>query len=78
MKVPMLDTRRQNLPLEAELFQAYQRVLHSGQFINGVEVERFESAAAALAGTRFAIGMSSGTDAILVALMALGIGAGTR
>jgi dTDP-4-amino-4,6-dideoxygalactose transaminase len=76
MKVPMLDTRRQNLPLENELLEAYRRVLHSGQFINGPEVERFESAAAEMAGARFAIGMSSGTDAILVALMALGIGAG--
>ncbi len=76
MTVPLLDVRRQNLPLEAELTDAFRRVLHSGHFIQGPEVERFERQAAAVAGARFGIGMSSGTDAILVALMALGIGPG--
>jgi dTDP-4-amino-4,6-dideoxygalactose transaminase len=76
MRVPLLDLRRQNLPMEAELLDAFRRVLTSGQFILGPEVEQFESAAAAVAGARFGIGMSSGTDAILVALMALGIGPG--
>jgi dTDP-4-amino-4,6-dideoxygalactose transaminase len=76
MKVPLLDLRRQNLPMEAELLDAFRRVLTSGQFILGPEVEQFESEAAAVAGARFGIGISSGTDAILVALMALGIGPG--
>ena len=49
MKVPLLDLRRQNLPLEAELVDAFRRVLTSGQFIQGPEVEQFESAAAAVA-----------------------------
>jgi dTDP-4-amino-4,6-dideoxygalactose transaminase len=76
MKVPLLDLRRQNLPMEAELLDAFRSVLTSGRFILGPEVEQFECAAAAVAGARFGIGMSSGTDAILVALMALGIGPG--
>jgi hypothetical protein len=65
--------QRQNLPLEPELTDAFLRVLHSGRFILGPEVERFE-AAAALADARYAVGISSGTDAILVALPAVGIG----
>src|SRR5579863_3296475 len=76
MNVPLLDVRRQNLPLEEELAEAFRRVLHSGRYISGPEVERFEQASAAVAGARFGVGMSSGTDAILVALMALGIGPG--
>jgi dTDP-4-amino-4,6-dideoxygalactose transaminase len=76
MQVPLLDIRRQNAPLEADLRAAFARVLASANFILGAEVEAFEEAAAAFAGARFAVGLSSGTDALLVALMALGIGPG--
>ncbi|HEY1336330.1 MAG TPA: DegT/DnrJ/EryC1/StrS family aminotransferase [Bryobacteraceae bacterium] len=76
MKIPLLDLQRQNQPIESELREAFERVLHSGHFILGREVEEFEVEAARIAGTRYAIGMSSGTDAILCALMALGIGPG--
>ena len=76
MNVPLLDAQRQNLPLETELTSAFRGVLQSGRFIGGPDVEKFERDAAAVAGSRFGIGMSSGTDAILVALMALGIGPG--
>ena len=76
MKVPLLELNPQNLPLEAELKQAFNRVLHSGQFILGPELEKFEKNGAVAMGTRHAIGVSSGTDAILAVLMALGIGRG--
>ncbi len=76
MRVPLLDLCRQNVPIESELTAAFSRVLRSGQVILGKEVEQFEQAAAGVAGARFGIGMSSGTDAILVALMALDIGPG--
>jgi dTDP-4-amino-4,6-dideoxygalactose transaminase len=76
MNVPFLDLKKQHAPLTAELTAAFERVLLSGQFILGRDVEEFEETAAALTGVRHAIGVSSGTDAILLALMALGIGPG--
>ena len=76
MKVPLLDVNLQNLPLAGELENAFGHVLRSGRFILGPEVEKFERSAADLIGARHAVGVSSGTDAILLALMALGIGPG--
>lgn len=71
MPVPLLDLNRQNAPLHADLTAAFERVLRSGHFILGAEVEAFEREAAAFVGAKHAIAVSSGTDAILVALMAL-------
>jgi dTDP-4-amino-4,6-dideoxygalactose transaminase len=76
MNVPLVDVARQNRPLEAEFLEAFRRVAGSGRFILGPEVEAFEEAAAVVAGARYGIGVSSGTDAILCALMALDIGPG--
>ncbi|MEE3179627.1 MAG: aminotransferase class I/II-fold pyridoxal phosphate-dependent enzyme, partial [Verrucomicrobiota bacterium] len=76
MKVPLLDVNAQNLPLEEELTAAFTRVLHSGRFIMGPEVEALEAEVAEFVGARHGIGVTSGTDAILVALMALDIGPG--
>ena len=76
MPVPLLELTAQNRPLEAELNAAFARVLRSGQYILGPELDSFEKQIAALTHTRHAIGVSSGTDAILLALMTLGIGPG--
>jgi dTDP-4-amino-4,6-dideoxygalactose transaminase len=76
MPVPLLDLNRQNAPLHAELTAAFERVLRSGHFILGSEVEAFEREAAQFLGAKHAIAISSGTDAILVALMALELGPG--
>jgi dTDP-4-amino-4,6-dideoxygalactose transaminase len=76
MPVPLLDLKPQNLALERELTDAFQRVLRSGHYILGPELDRFEADMARLLGVRHALGVSSGTDAILLALMSLGIGPG--
>ena len=76
MPVPLLDLNRQNQSLRPELTAAFERVLASGHFILGAEVEAFERDCARFLGVKHAIAVSSGTDAILVALMALGIGPG--
>src|SRR6476660_3918402 len=76
MLVPLLDLIAQNKPLENELKAAFERVLRSGQYILGAEVQDLETSIADLVGSRHAIGVSSGTDAILLALMTLGIGPG--
>jgi len=76
MAVPLLDVNAQNHPLRDELNEAFQRVLQSGQFILGDEVTNFEVAAAEFLGIEHVLGVSSGTDALLLALMALDIGQG--
>jgi dTDP-4-amino-4,6-dideoxygalactose transaminase len=74
--VPFLDLRRETGSLDAELQDAFARVLGSGRYILGPEVEALEAQCAQLLGVKHALGVSSGTDALLLALMTLGIGAG--
>jgi dTDP-4-amino-4,6-dideoxygalactose transaminase len=76
MKVPLLDLAAQNKPLRADILAAMERVMDSQGFILGPEVEKLEAAAARVAGAKHALGVSSGTDALVLALMALGVGPG--
>jgi dTDP-4-amino-4,6-dideoxygalactose transaminase len=76
MKVPLLDLKPQYQALKSQLDAAVLRVSESQHFILGPEVKALETAVAGYSGCKFGIGLSSGTDALLIALMALDIGAG--
>ena len=76
MKVPMLDLVAEHAPYRAELQSAFDRVLDSGRFVLGPEVEAFEREIGAWIGTPHAIGVSNGSDALLLALQAVGVGPG--
>jgi dTDP-4-amino-4,6-dideoxygalactose transaminase len=76
MQVPLLDLKPQYQSLAQEIQAAIGRVCASQHFILGTEVKALEAAVAAYSRCGFAVGVSSGTDALLLALMALGIGAG--
>jgi dTDP-4-amino-4,6-dideoxygalactose transaminase len=74
--VPLLDLQAQYAPLRQPLLDALTRVADSQRFIMGPEVEAFEREVAQVVDVQHAIGVSSGTDALVAALMALGIGPG--
>ena len=76
MNVPLLDLKEQNQNLRPEIDAALARVLDSNGFILGPEVAELERELAAYCGARHAIGCASGSDAILLALMAFDIGPG--
>jgi dTDP-4-amino-4,6-dideoxygalactose transaminase len=76
VKVPLLDLRLQYASIRDEVLAALTRVCDSQHFIMGPEVEALEAELAGAIGVGSAVGVSSGTDALLAALMALGIGRG--
>jgi dTDP-4-amino-4,6-dideoxygalactose transaminase len=75
MQVPLLDLKPQYAPLAAEIQSVIEKVCASQGFILGPAVKELEAAVAAYSQCRFGLGLSSGTDALLLALMALNIGA---
>jgi dTDP-4-amino-4,6-dideoxygalactose transaminase len=76
MQVPLLDLKPQYASLAAEIQSVIEKVCASQGFILGPAVKELEAAVAAYSQCRFGLGLSSGTDALLLALMALNIGAG--
>ena len=76
MKVKFIDLDRQLLPIRETVDAAMQRVIDRGLFVLGPEVDQFEDRFAEFVGAEHAIGVSSGTDALLASLMAMGVGPG--
>jgi UDP-2-acetamido-2-deoxy-ribo-hexuluronate aminotransferase len=76
MSIPFIDLKSQYRALQEEIDGGIRRVLDHGQFIMGPEVAEMEQALAALSGSSHCISVASGTEALLISLMALGIGPG--
>jgi dTDP-3-amino-3,4,6-trideoxy-alpha-D-glucose transaminase len=74
--VPLFDTATQLAPLRSELDAAVARVLDSGRYVLGPEVSAFESEFAAYVGAAHAVGVANGTEALTIALRAMGVGPG--
>lgn len=78
LRVPLFDLAAQNQPLQAEILAAIHAVVESEEFVLGEQGKAFEAEFAAYCGSRFAVGCASGSDALLLALMALEIGPGDQ
>jgi dTDP-4-amino-4,6-dideoxygalactose transaminase len=76
IKVPFLDLKAHHEPIRDEIRQAIERVIDANAFAGGPFVEAFEKDWAAFCGTRHAIGVGNGTDALWLTLLALGVGPG--
>ncbi|MBJ79719.1 MAG: transcriptional regulator [Myxococcales bacterium] len=75
-RVPLLDLTRFSDDEELEYIEKFRSFIRSGQYIMGPEVEKLEEECATYCETKYSLGVSSGTDALLLALMALGVGDG--
>lgn len=76
MEVPLLDLKKQYTEIRDDVMKATEEVYTSQQFILGPKVEELEKSIAGYCGSTYAVGVSSGTDALLISLMAAGISAG--
>ena len=76
LRFPFLDLKAEYATMKEEIGTAVEKVLESQQFIMGPEVRQLEAEIAAFIGSRFALGCASGSDALLLALMALGVDSG--
>ncbi|MFQ5451043.1 MAG: DegT/DnrJ/EryC1/StrS family aminotransferase [Nitrospinaceae bacterium] len=74
MKIPFLNLSYQHEPIQDEIAETISGVIRDNAFILGEEVQKLEKRIAGYCQTEFAVGVSSGTDALLISLMALGIG----
>ncbi|HHL40806.1 MAG TPA: DegT/DnrJ/EryC1/StrS family aminotransferase [Deltaproteobacteria bacterium] len=78
MRVPLLDLGPQYRDIRKEVLDVVKKVCDSGRYVLGENVAALEEEIAAYCGTRYAVGVASGTDALLLALMALDVGHGDR
>jgi dTDP-4-amino-4,6-dideoxygalactose transaminase len=76
--VPIVDLAAQHVPLHDEILAAWSRILRAGAFVGGVEVAAFEREFAGACEVAHCVAVSSGTDALVLALRALGVGPGDR
>ncbi|MBL9141713.1 MAG: aminotransferase class I/II-fold pyridoxal phosphate-dependent enzyme, partial [Phycisphaerae bacterium] len=74
--VPLLDLKAQYATIRAEIEPVVREVMESQYFIGGPKLDAFEAEIAAYCRTKFAVGCANGSDAILLALQALGVGRG--
>ena len=74
--IPLVDIRRQHDPLRKEIDKAIAKIIDSSAFVFGEELDKFEAEFAKFCGTKYALGVGNGADALRLAVLALGIGKG--
>ena len=77
-RIPLLNLSLQNDPLRAEILAAIARIIDSQRFIGGQDIVELETSIARYCGAKYAIGCASGSDALFLALLALGVGPGDQ